>query len=67
MTPAAVMAIAFLLKDGAGHANFTWIGSAVTLLSVGVFVAWIAYALFSRSSQMEAAANLPFEDMDGAE
>ena len=68
MTAATVMAIGFVLKDGAATASFSWIGGVVTVVSMTVFVAWMGYALFSRRSAMEAAANLPFDDDErGAE
>jgi hypothetical protein len=60
-----LMGIGFVLKDGAANANFTWIGAAMTVLSLGVFLSWIGYALFSRSSTMDEAANLPFDEIDG--
>jgi len=59
-------AIAFILKEGASNAGFLWIGAIVTVLSLGTFVAWMAYAFLARSSSMEAAANIPFDlDDDG--
>lgn len=60
-----LMGIANVLKTGAEGAGLTWIGVAMTVLSLGVFIAWVGYALFSRSSAMDEAANLPFDDMDG--
>ena len=60
-----LMGIANVLKDGAADAGFTWIGAAMTVLSLGVFIAWMGYALFSRSSTMNEAANLPFDETDG--
>lgn len=62
-----MMAIAFVLKDGASAASYTWIGAVVTVICMAVFVSWIAYALFSRTESMERAANLPFDvdDPDG--
>jgi len=59
-------AIAFILKEGANNANFVWLGAIVTVLCLGTFIAWMAYAFFARSSTMESAANLPFEDDGGA-
>ena len=48
------------------RAGFLWIGAIVTVLSLGTFVAWMAYAFLARSSSMEAAANIPFDlDDDG--
>jgi cbb3-type cytochrome oxidase subunit 3 len=62
-----MMAIAFVLKEGAAAASYTWIGAVVTVMSVVVFVSWILYALLSRKESMEHAANLPFDldDPDG--
>lgn len=62
-------AIGFVLKDGAGSANFVWIGGVVTVVCFLTFVAWTLYAFLARRSEMDAAANLPFdldEDDGGA-
>ena len=60
-----LVGISNVLKTGAAGAGFTWIGAAMTVVSLAVFVAWIGYAVFSRSSTMDAAAKLPFDEIDG--
>lgn len=63
---AVLPAIAFILKEGATSASFLWIGAVVTVLSLGTFLLWMAYAFLARSSTMDKAAQLPFDlDDDG--
>lgn len=59
-------AIAFMLKDSASEISLAWLGGGVTVVCLVTFVLWILYAFFARRSEMDAAANLPFQlDDDG--
>ncbi|MFT7520094.1 MAG: cbb3-type cytochrome oxidase subunit 3 [Kiritimatiellia bacterium] len=63
-----VFAVSGVLEEGAHMAQHTWLSGLATMIFLTVFVAWTVWTWApSRRAQMDAAAQLPFDDDGGAQ